>query len=371
MLLYSATINAFTGKVKKLAIKIMNEEMGMAFNKTRFLWRGYYYPLHFVLFEDPQKLGYFSPGNFQLGLHKKLMYLAHDEVLKNIIRHELAHMYCSLIYEEQYQELFSHGAEFQKICKDFGWGVEVSKAYSNLEFENQLYSPDTSFEKVKAKVEKLLALADSDNPHEAAAATFKANNLLLKYNLKNLAATDQGEVESCVKMVFRAKKMNSTLNALYDILQYFYVQPVFNRTREGVGLDVVGSRLNVEMADYITKYLAAEFELLWNRAKKEDPKMKGLKKKNNYILGIASGFTAKLKNERQILKKVSSSSRELITIENNLIQQVRLAFPRLSRQASSSGSFDSNARSKGQRDGSSLSIRPGVSQGNRGRLLTS
>lgn len=345
----------------------MNTEMGMAFNKTRFLWRGYYYPLHFVLFDDPKKLGYFSPENFQLGLHKKLMYLAHDEVLKNIIRHELAHMYCSLIYGERYTELASHGSEYHKICMDFGWDSEVYKAYANLEFENQLYSTDASFEKVKAKVEKLLALASSDNHHEAQAATLKANELLLKYNLKNLEYSDEGE--TCVKIVFRAKKMNSTLNALYDILQYFYVQPVFNRTREGVGLDVVGTRLNVEMADYITKYLACEFELLWNKTKREDPQMKGLKKKNNYILGIASGLTQKLKNERNLIKKTPSSSHELIIMEQNLVQQVKLAFPRLSRQAGSSGSFDPNARAKGQRDGNSLSIRPGVSQGNRGRLL--
>ncbi len=347
----------------------MNEEMGIKFNKTRFMWRGYYYPLHFVLFEDPNKLGYFSPSNFQLGLHKKLMYLAHNEVLSNIIRHELAHLYCSLIYGEKAKNLASHGQEFHKVCTDFGWGPEVSKAYGNLEFENQLYSVDSSFEKVKSKIEKLLALADSDNPHEAEAATLKANQLLLKYNLQNLDY-DEDDVETCVKLVFRTKKLNATMNALYDILQYFYVQPVFNRTREGVGLDVVGTRINVEMADYITKFLASEFEILWNKARKQDPRLKGLKMKNNYILGVATGFTQKLKAERNLLKNDKSSSRELMIMEENLSQQVRMAFPRLSRQAGSSASFDAHARAKGQRDGGNISIRPGVSQGNKGALLT-
>jgi len=368
LLLYSATINAFTGKVKKLARIIMNEEMGMAFNKTRFLWRGYYYPLHFVLFEDPTKLGYFSPGNFQLGLHKRLMYLAHDEVLQNIIRHELAHMDCSLIYGKQANIFSPHGNEFRKICTDFGWGPEVYKAYANLKFENHLYSSDANFEKVKLKVEKLLALAASDNPHEAQAATLKANDLLLKYNLKNLEYND--EIETCVTMVFHAKKMNSTLNALYEILQYFYVQPVFNRNREGVSLDVVGTRLNVEMADYIAKYLASQFGLLWDKIKKDDPSMKGLKKKNNYILGIAAGFTQKLKNERNLIKKGDYSARDLMVMEQNLVQQVKLAFPRLSRQSGSAGSFDHNARTKGQQAGNALSIHPGVSQGNQGHLLS-
>ena len=371
MLLYSATINSFLGKVKKLAREIMNEEMDLPFNKTRFLWRGYYYPLHFVLFEDPEKLGYFAPANFQLGIHKKLMYLAHDEVIANVIRHELAHMYTSLLYGERYPNLASHGAEFNEVCRNFGWGVEVYKAYANLEFENELYTRsdnEKSFEKIKSKIEKLLALADSDNPHEAEAATLKANDLLLKYNLQNLDSHE--EVETCVKLVFKNKKMNSTLNALYDILQYFYVQPVFNRTREGVGLDVVGSRINVEMADYIAKFLASEFELLWNKAKKEDRSLKGLKMKNNYILGLAHGFTTKLKNERNVLNRDKSSSRDLVRIQQNLSEQVSMAFPRLSRQAASAGSFDPKARAKGQKDGSSINIRPGVHQGNKGHLLT-
>ena len=349
----------------------MNEEMDLKFNKTRFLWRGYYYPLHFVLFEDPTKLGYFSSDNFQLGLHKKLMYLAHDEVLANIIRHELAHMYTTILYKkenpQQYAQMTPHGKEFHHVCESFNWGPEVYKAYSNLEWENQLYQEDTSFEKIKSKIEKLLALADSDNPHEAEMATLKANQLLLKYNLQNLEYND--EVETCVKLVYRTKKLNSTMNALYDILQYFYVQPVFNRSAAGVGLDVVGTRLNVEMADYITKYLAHEFEILWKKAKKDDPSLSGLKMKNNYILGVAHGFTSKLKKERSQYRDNQSSSKDLIKIQDNLVQQVAMAFPRLSKQTSSNGSFDPRARAKGQRDGSGLNIRPGVSQGNKGHLL--
>tara|TARA_Y100000780_G_C13696081_1_gene422922 strand:+ start:46771 stop:47820 length:1050 start_codon:yes stop_codon:yes gene_type:complete len=349
----------------------MNEEMDLPFNKTRFLWRGFYYPLHFVLFEDPNKLGYFSPSHFQIGLHKKLMYLAHDKVIENIIRHELAHMYCSLLYGKRFHELDSHGKEFREVCARFSWGPEVFKAYSHLEFENELYrnDKDIGFERIKGKIEKLLALADSDNPHEAQAATLKANQLLLKYNLKNLDFNE--EAETCVKLVYRTKKLNSTMNALYDILQYFYVQPVFNRTGEGVGLDVVGSRLNVEMADYITKYLANEFETLWNTAKKKDPKLKGLKMKNNYILGLAQGFSTKLKQERSLQNQEASSSRDLIRLNDNLLKQVKMAFPRLSRQAASAGSFDPRARASGQKDGSQINIRPGVSQGNKGFLLNS
>ena len=63
----------------------MKEEMGLDVRRSRFVWRGYLYPLNFVVFEDRQKLGYFNCDSYQIGLHKKLMYLAKDEVIENIL----------------------------------------------------------------------------------------------------------------------------------------------------------------------------------------------------------------------------------------------------------------------------------------------
>lgn len=371
MLVYSKTINSFLLKVKKMAHLIMKSEMGLDVRKSRFLWRGYLYPLHFVCFEDPKKLGYFQASSYQLGLHKKLMYLAKDEVLKNILRHELAHFYTFLLHGERFHHMDAHGEEFHSVCKKFSWGPEVSRAYSDLEQDNLAVANDIEFEKVKEKIKKLLALSQSENIHEAEAATLKANEYLLKYNLKGITENEFKEDdlgETIVATVYTAKRMNATLNGLYDVLQFFHVQPVINRTGEGVKLDVVGSRLNVDVADYITKFLSTEFELLWKKAQKELG-FKGLKKKNSYLYGVANGLSLKLKAERQVLKN-SPRGKDLIVLEGQLQSRVRMAFPRLSRQQSSQASLDPFAHQKGRQDGNSIQIRPGVSQGNLGKLLT-
>ncbi len=335
----------------------MKEEMGLDVRRSRFVWRGYLYPLHFVVFEDPQKLGQFNASAYQIGLHKKLMYLAKDEVIENILRHELAHFYTFLLYGKQFSSLQPHGKEFQDVCKRFYWGRNVSLAYSNLEEENLNAREDQEFEKIKTKIKKLLALSSSDNPHEAEMATIKANNLLLEHNLKNLSLDIEEENEEVVVLsVYQSPKSNPMTNALYDILQYFYVQPVINRNNKGVHLDVVGSRLNTSLALEVSQFIQEEFLRLWLKTKSEKPHLKGLRAKNSYFLGLGKGFSAKLKENKKTIK-AKVSSKELIILEKKLLSQVHMAFPRLSRQKGSSGTYHPDALSLGQRHGKEINFR--------------
>ena len=370
MLIYSKTSVTFLKKVKTMARFILNNEMGLEFKTTRFKWRGYLYPLHFVVFEDPKKLGYFNSHNYQLGLHKKLMYLAKDEVIENIIRHELAHLYTFLTQGERFNGLAAHGSEFQEVCQKFGWATEVSRAYSNIEEDNALAAPNLEFEKVREKIVKLLALSSSDNPHEAELATLKANDYLLKYNLTHSALSLENSEceEAVVKTILTAKRMNAKLNALYDILQYFYVQPVFNRANGSVSLDVVGNRLNADTADYVAAFLDKEFERLWLLQKKKSPELKGQTMKNSFIRGLGQGFTLKLKKERDLLFK-GRNSNDLIILNQALQRQVEMAFPRLSRQSAGQSKACPKSQALGKSIGEGLSIRPGVSKGNTGHLI--
>lgn len=358
MLLYSKTILSFTNKIKNKAHRIMKEEMGLDVRRSRFFWRGYLYPLHFVIFEDPNKLGYFNSHAYQIGLHKKLMYLAKDEVIENILRHELAHFYTFLLYGKQFNELLPHGQEFQAVCRQFLWGSEVSLAYSNLEKDNLKAAEDPDFERVTSKIKKLLALSSSDNPHEAEMATVKANQLLIEHNLKNLHLSEEAleDEEVVVLSVYEAPKSNAMMNALYDILQHFYVQPVINRNNEGVHLDVVGSKLNTSLALQVSDFIQDEFQRLWEKTRKENPRLKGLRAKNSYTLGLAKGFSSKLKASKDVMK-AQAQGKELVLLEKKLLSQLQIAFPRLSRQKGSSGTYHPDALSLGQRHGKDINFK--------------
>ena len=150
--------------------------MNLSFDRKRLLYRGYYYPLDFVVFEHPTILGQYIPSKYQIQINKHLIYTADEKTKQNIIRHEICHY---LAHVEFGANISAHGPEFNSICKRYGYGKEISSATIELG-ENLLTSHET---KIFNRITKLFKLASSDNSHEAELATTKANELLRKHHL--------------------------------------------------------------------------------------------------------------------------------------------------------------------------------------------
>lgn len=217
-------------------------------------------------------------------------------------------------------------------------------------------------EKLIERVKKLLALASSSNSHESALATAKANEILLKYNLQTLNERHDDDEEICVKKTVSAKKRNGKLEAIYEILTSFFVCPVFNRGRGQCYLEIVGSRTNVELADYVAGFLDHELERLWKLAQKENPSLKGMAKKNSFMRALGKSYGEKTKDVQK------GSGKDLIPLQKNLARQVELVFPRLGG-VSSQGQFHADSAAAGAKHGKSLSINPGLKNSQGKRLL--
>lgn len=358
MRVYSSTLNAFCYRLKAEVKSILMTEMGIEVKRSRFLFNGFLYPFSLVTFESPKQLGYFNAENYQIGINKNLVYLAKPEVLKNILRHELAHLYTFLTLGPDHQ---AHGSSFKDACKRFGWGPEVSNAYADLSSENKLSSAP-EFEKILSRIEKLLNLAKSANQHEATAATAKANELLMKYNL-NLFNKNPSEIEEevFVKNIYEAKRTNVQMNALYEIIEHFYVQPVLNRSNKKVYLEVIGSKVNVEMADYLAKFMTSEFERLYKNSG-----LKGTSAKNSFIRGIAEGFSSKIKKQKLSDPALKN---DLIKLDKVLKSQVQMVYNRMGTSSSTAKKVDQNARALGLKAGKSLKIKKGLSESKKPKLL--
>jgi len=235
-------------------------------------------------------------------------------------------------------------------------GEEVYHSKLNLKLEDEKLE-NLSHEHVLNKVKKLMSLASSDNQHEAELATIKANELLLQHNLKQSQMTGHlDNDETCLKKVLFGKRVNSKHQAIYDILRSFFVQPVFNYGRGQFYLEVIGSRVNVEMAEYIAKYLDYELDHLFKLAKKNVPNMKGAGQKSSFMKGLAQGYLEKINKTQQAM----ANTRELIVIKEQLEERIKMAYGRLSHRAVAAGKQNGNARNLGQQAGKDLSIRPGV-----------
>jgi hypothetical protein len=367
MQIYSRNIEIFLKGIKNKGKLILNNELGLTYKNSRVHHKGYTYPLKFVVFESPTKLGFFNPHTFQIGLNKKLFLQAKTEVITNILRHELVHFYQYIIYGDI---ITAHGTEFKKLCTKFGYGEDISSAAAEINILNEKIEGDLASEKLLIKIKKLLSLAESDNVHERELATLKANQLLLKHNLERYQLTDLSEQDSymeeevCLNVVLEAKKTTAKMQTIYEILSCFFVQPVFNHGKGCVFLEIIGTRVNVELGTYVTKFLDQELEYIWSLNKKENS-LKGLKARNSFFKGVGKGYIEKIKSQHnQIIK-----GNELILLQKELKLQVEKVYGRLSF-GSTSAKTCKDSLSLGKQAGKSLNIRKGItSTSNSHKLL--
>lgn len=362
MFLYSNTTKAFISRVRADVRGIVNLEMNLRMDRNRIFYKNIFYPLNIVVFEDNSRLGYFDSRTYELGLSKKLMYQAHDRVLKNVIRHELAHFVAFIIHGSHVM----HGEEFKEICRSYGWDDEVEKAYANVSLENEKLEGDLKTEKLLERLKKLLALSSSDNPHERELATLKANQLLLEHNLSMTKLHDSMDDEVVyVKRVLEASRKQAKHVAIYEILKTFFVSPVFNHGSGIFYLEVIGDKTSVELAEYVANFLNHELEHLWKITKKNNPHFKKLSAKNSFFRGISQGYIERIESQ----KKTMANSSDLVLIEKNLARQLQSVYSRIGHSSLSGGSEHSGARAAGVESGKKLNIKPGISTDQSSRKL--
>lgn len=362
MILHSKTISLFTKSVRAECRRILQDEMKLVVRKTRFCYGGYNYPLTVVVFENSKIYGYFEPFSYQIGINKNLMYLAKRPILKDIIRHELAHYITYLKYGREARD---HGPEYRETCREFGWDERVWKRNISLEVENEKITGDLERERIIERIKKLLSLASSDNIHESEMATLKANQLLIQYNLKQLEIENSNDDETVyVKRVLKGKKNSSKYQAIFDILKTFYVSPVYNYGKGGFYLEVVGSKLNVEMADYVASFLDNEFERLWKIERKNNS-LSGIRDKNSFMVGLKNGYLSKL--QAGVTSQWCKSS--LVKMEQSLEKKLHIVYPRLSSINRGGTTINNHALELGKNAGSKIQIRRGLKGSNSVYLL--
>jgi hypothetical protein len=360
MFVTSRTYNSFCLRLKKDAMQILNNEMQCKTARERFERHGKLYPLSIVLFEHPRCLGRYEHSTLSIAINKGLVNRGGREVLLNLLRHELVHYLCAIDHGVY---IDPHGPEFQQMCKRFGYGPEVAKATIE-DSAIDMIKLDDERSRLLQKVQKLMKLGESQNPHEATLATLKANDLLIKYNLDHHELHAQTELEVYRARVLEFKRRSAKTDAIIDILRPLSVEALYAQGPTGCAIEVIGARVNVELADYTAKYLNSELELLLDRARKTDPNLSGLTARNSFFKGVAKGFSEAL--EKQNDQHFTSTELELR--KQRLQEQVALFYPRLGRVTHQSQT-DLKALRQGMQAGEKLSFRPGLKPESSTKLL--
>jgi hypothetical protein len=348
MIIYDQVSIAFIRRAQEMLKEILGE-IGLPVKTSRFLFQNYLYPIKIVVFEGAE-WGHFQSAYFQIGLNKKLIYAAKDSVLRDILKHELAH-YLTWI---KHGEVSSHGTEFHETCRLYGFSSSIAQATLHLEEANLSKEGDLESEKVLEKVKKLLQLAQSSNPHEAELATMKANALLLRHNLDHLKNQDEDPLY--MDRVMLQKRKDAKLMSIYEILRHFLVRPVVSMGKGSCSIEITGTKTNVMLASYVAHFLNLEMERLWDVSRKEY-RLEGLRAKNSFFMGLAKGFGEKMKFSKEHFSP--EDQKALVLVEKNLDQKIRQIYGHLSTTQSSQRT-DERANSLGVLKGRELNIRQGV-----------
>jgi Protein of unknown function (DUF2786)/SprT-like family len=357
MAIYSNKIIQFLAEIKHASKNILSKDVRLKVFGDRFYdhKRKNSYPIQIVIFNDRNMLGYFDPTFYELGFHERLMYSSKEQ-LHEVIKHELAHYITFITHGEGVQ---AHGSEFRAFCQSMGWGEEVYKATSCLEGEHNHSGVEEST--VLRKVKKLMALAASNNENEAEQAMIKSQQLLIKHHIESKYIGVEEDEKMVLKRLMKQKRIDSKMRAIANILQTFFVHVVFRRAEEVTCLEVLGSAVNVEIAEYVASFLEKELDQLWNVAQRMG-NVKGRIAKNSFFLGLAKGYCNKIK----ALKKTHSSdeANALMVIEKKLFDATNLVYRRLSSAKSHAG-YCSESSALGEQMGRKLNIHPAIDKSSR------
>lgn len=306
------------------------------------------------------------------------------DIVLEIFKHELAHLWVS--EQRGYQIDDPHGLIFQEACRRLGvapWARSATVEIDPKAARSQDRKLSEEHERQLRRIEKLLALAESSNPNEAALAMERARTLSLEYQI---GRKDESRNYTYILIALKKKTMPAHQSAIAGILcSHFYVDCVSRSQYDADArehykvLEVLGSVENVQIAEYVFWYLWRELPLLWKTYSL--PQGKKRASQRSFYLGVLNGFHDKLSREK-LASEVSaaagtSNEKSLICIDKSLervLKQelkgfVQERFPRLNRSSSARSGLEVDAYHSGVARGKNLELRPGISSSESNRPL--
>ncbi len=209
-------------------------------------------------------------------------------VVIEVLKHEMAHQY---VHEVLCADEPAHGPAFRATCERLGIDARASGVPS-LEL-------DDDGKRVIERVHKLLALAESDNRHEAVAAAAAAQRLMLRHNLAlPNARLDSGYgFRQLGRVTGRVTEWERRLGNV--LREHFFVDVIWvpayraQEQKRGSVMEAIGSRENLDLAAYVYDFLTRTAERLW-RVHKAAHCIRGDTDRRTYLAGVMSGFAQKL-----------------------------------------------------------------------------
>jgi hypothetical protein len=280
-----------SAELERLALRAVRRSYD-DLNGSLFRWQ--LRPPAFELVDVTTRLGRWNGENRVIELSPKLLTDHGWGTLVEVLKHEMAHQFVNEVlgvFDET-----DHGPVYRKVCEERGIDARAAGVPEASE------SPGR--EQVLDRIQKLLALAESQNEHEAQAAMSAAQRLMLKYNIENVLKGG-AHAYGFRHLGVPSGRINESQRILASILNdFFFVEviwvPVFRplEGKRGSVLEVCGTRENLELAEYVHDFLTQTAERLWREYRARSGNRTS-RDHLSYLSGVMFGFREKLIFERR------------------------------------------------------------------------
>jgi hypothetical protein len=254
-------------------------------NETYF--KGALRPPVIGLVDGSSRLGEWRAATRTLSLARGLAVDGPWGVVVEVLKHEIAHQFVTEALGEP--DPTPHGPAFRAVCERLGIDARATGMPEA--------APGDGAPRVLGRIAKLLALAASQNRHEAEAAMARAQELMLKHNLEAPPARGGYSVRHLGEPTGRVTETERILaNLLGD---HFFVEviwvPVWRPRvgKRGSVLEVAGTPVNVEMAAYVHDFLRGTADRLWLEYRRERG-ISSNRDRQGFRAGVMAGFRDKL-----------------------------------------------------------------------------
>ncbi|WP_457573917.1 SprT-like domain-containing protein [Desulfolithobacter sp.] len=281
--------------------------------------------------------GVWDPVTRSIGISVHLVASGRWDQVVQVLKHEMAHQMSTDLFGVR---RLDHGEIFQRCARMIGLDPVWCGADSDLA-SGPVFSPASATteagRRVLARIQKLLALAGSDNEHEAALAMQKARALQAAWNLEQI---EECQYRSLVITTGRRRLAGHQLAIAALLADFFQVRVIVSTLYDpAVGesfktFELLGRDENVLIAEHCYHFLENRLHVLWqqNRARFQG---NALRARNSYYLGLLKGFREKLQDrEQEPTGQVSAGEARALQVaaDARLELWVKFRFPRLARR---------------------------------------
>jgi hypothetical protein len=244
-----------------------------------------------LLSDAPRRLGQWTSLDRTIEISRRLVLSEPWGVVVEVLKHEVAHQYVDEVLAARDET--AHGPAFRKVCVDLGIDATAVGLPRNV-------APSSDEEaRIRQRIAKLLALAESPNQHEAEAAMREAQRLMLKYNIEEAAAGRKKSYgyRHLGQPTGRIQIHQRLLATILD--SHFFVEPIWVSVyepllgRAGSVIEICGTEANLEMASYVHDFLLTTAERLW-REHQRATRTRGNADRRSFLAGVMRGFHEKL-----------------------------------------------------------------------------